>query len=217
LGKERSYEQWQLNQRLKNPQTDDNIRPWLSGLVRRHPNSAKELLQGVGQLEPKSWKTFYGNPDLGRCALCFFGLARAYRSMVLPSIIRNLLIPNARHNCDIYVHYYQQYEEVAGRKNRGGKVDPNEIFLLEQATRAVQRHYGPKLGRNVREPHVAFTYDTEDQFNGTRGVALKRYQQTTLPDGKPAYFPWKEKKRAGPHRVWTIWSSNGIPLSAPSS
>jgi hypothetical protein len=113
--------------------------------------------------------------------------------MVLPSIIRNVLIPNARHNCDIYVHYFQQYEEVAGRMNRGGKVDPNEIFLLEQATRAVHRQYGPQQGRNVREPHVAFTHDTEDQFNERRGVALKRYQQTTLPDGSPAYFPYKSK------------------------
>jgi hypothetical protein len=68
-----------------------------------------------------------------RCALCFFGLPRSYKELVLPSIEQNILIPNARHHCDIFVHYYFKREEAAGRYNLGGKIDPNEILLLETA------------------------------------------------------------------------------------
>lgn len=194
LGKERSQAQWKLNQRIQNPQSDDEIRPWLEGFVQRHPNSAQDLLENVGQLTKKSWKTFEGNPDLERCAFCFFGLPRAYRNMVLPSIVKNILIPNARHNCDVYVHFYEQYEEKSGRKNRGGKVDPHEVFLLEQATKAVQKRYGPRRGRNAgRIPLVEFTYDTEEQFMEKRGDALHRYHHTVKKDGTPAYYPWKTK------------------------
>jgi hypothetical protein len=125
-----------------------------------------------------------------RCALCFFGLPRAYKDMVLPSIVKNVLIPNARHNCDIYVHFYHQYEEKSGRKNRGGKVDPNEILLLGQAAKDVQKEYG--RGRNNhRTLHVAYTNDTEAQFLERRGDLLKKYHETVGPDGKPAYFPWR--------------------------
>jgi hypothetical protein len=125
-----------------------------------------------------------------RCALCFFGLPRAYKDMVLPSIVKNILIPNAHHNCDIYVHFYHQYEEKSGRKNRGGKVDPNEILLLGQAAKDVQKEYGS--GRNNhRTLHVAYTNDTEAQFLERRGDLLKKYHETVGPDGKPAYFPWR--------------------------
>jgi hypothetical protein len=41
--------------------------------------------------------------------------------MVLPSIVKNVLMPNARHNYDVYVHFYEQYEAMAGKKNRGDK------------------------------------------------------------------------------------------------
>jgi hypothetical protein len=195
LGKERGEDQWLAHNRIQHAETDDGdgIRSWLAGFDRQLPNSAKELLKEVGQLEPKSWKTFYGNPNTERCALCFFGLPRAYRYMVLPSIVRNLLIPNARHNCDVYVHFYQQYEEVAGRKNRGGKVDPTEVFLLEQAVKAVYRKYGPTEGRNVHTPQIAYTYDTEVQFWDKRRATIERYHHTMNADGKPAYYPYGAK------------------------
>jgi hypothetical protein len=192
---ERSIERWRQSQNLKNAETDDAITPWLEGFVQQSPERARQLLQGVGQLELlTSWHAYEGNPVKDRCAFLFFGLPRAYRNMVLPSIVRNLLIPNARHNCDVYVHFYEQYEEVAGRKNRGGAVDPREIFLLQHAVRAVNHKYGPKSGRNAnREPIVAFTHDTEAEFWEKRGEALKRYHDTVGPDGNPAYYPWRAK------------------------
>ena len=194
LGKERSQEQWELQTKLKNAQVDHSIQPWLSGFFKFHPHVAPEVLQGVGELESKSWRTFQGNPNLDRCALCFFGLPRAYRSMVLPSVVRNVLMPNARHSCDVYVHFYSQKQEAAGRKNRGGKINPDEIFLLERAAKAVQKLYGPKYGRNAnREPMVRFVYDTEEQFLEKRGASLQRYHNTVTKDGKPVYYPWAAK------------------------
>ena len=41
-----------------------------------------------------------------RCAICLFGLPRAFESLVLPSLVKNVVRPNARHGCDYFVHYY---------------------------------------------------------------------------------------------------------------
>jgi hypothetical protein len=123
------------------------------------------------------------------CALLFFGLPRAYKEMVLPSIVQNILIPNARHECDIYVHYYHQRAETAGRYNPGGAIDPDDIFLLKQAAIDVAKHHG----YGGRLPHVAFVNDTELSFGKKRGTSLDKYQNTTDKKGRPLYFPWKDK------------------------
>lgn len=208
----RSIDQYFSRQSIVNPQTSNAMQPWLGGFVKnmmkessfdpsrqQHGNNppsttAADLLEGVGKLQPKSWYTYDGPPNQDRCALCFFGLPRAYKTMVLPSIVRNLLLPNARHNCDIYVHHYKQYEEVAGRRNRGGKINPDDIFLLEAAVQQVAATHGPKDGRNAnRIPNVAFTYDTDAMFLEKRKDLLDKYHNTMGPDGKPAYFPWGTK------------------------
>lgn len=202
---ERSLYKWEQYQNIKNPEYDDSIVPWLAGFVQKHnkhPQSASILLQDVGKLSASklSWYPYEGDPTQERCALLFFGLPRAYRNMVLPSIIRNILIPNARHNCDVYVHFYEQYLEPAGRKNRGGSVNPGEIFLLEHAVRAVYHTYGPSASsssysRNAnREPIIAYTHDTEQQFWDRRRQQIHKYHTTMTSDGQhPAYYPWKAK------------------------
>lgn len=186
---------------------DDVIQPWLEGFVKgtdfqsapfslferkgRYQVSSHQLLQGVGQLQPKSWYPHIGPPKQDRCALCFFGLPRAYKLMALPSIVRNLLIPNARHNCDIYVHYFKQFSEEKGRRNRGGIINPDDVFGLELAAKNVSKRFGPIDGRNAhRIPNIAFTYDTDEQFLERRKTALARYHNTLGVDGRPAYFPW---------------------------
>jgi hypothetical protein len=204
----RSIEEYTTSRSIANPQISNVIQPWLDGFIKnmnqasfdfmQHGNApsttGKDLLKGVGQLQPKSWYTYHGPPNQDRCALCFFGLPRAYKTMVLPSIVRNLLIPNVRHNCDIYVHHYKQYEEEAGRRNRGGKINPDDIFLLEAAAKQVAEIHGPKDGRNAhRIPNIAFTYDTDAMFLEKRKALLDKYHNTMGPDGKPAYFPWGTK------------------------
>jgi hypothetical protein len=186
-GDQRSIEEFNKANEISNPQTDDDIRPWLSGFARENPEEAPILLNKVGELWPKSWQPIR-NPQ--RCALNFFGLPRAFREMALPSIIRNLLVPNARHQCDIYVHFFDQYKEGEGRKNKGGTIDPRDIFFLRQAAVAVARRHGPKEGRL---PTVEFTHDSEDDFWSKRGEALRKYHTTLNDDGMPAYFPWNAK------------------------
>mmetsp|Transcript_42750 Transcript_42750/g.103395 ORF Transcript_42750/g.103395 Transcript_42750/m.103395 type:complete len:823 (+) Transcript_42750:110-2578(+) len=190
---------------LSSPQVSKAMQPWLNGFLTNDDVSPlnnheaiigakNDLLANVGKLQPKSWQTYDGPENKERCALCFFGLPRAYKTMVLPSIVRNLLIPNARHNCDIYVHYYKQYEEEAGRRNRGGKINPDDIFLLEEAAKETAVQYGNKDGRNAgRVPSIQFTYDTDDMFLEKRKELLDKYHNTMGPDGKPAYFPWGTK------------------------
>ena len=140
------------------------------------------------------------DPNQNRCALCFFGLPRSFETMVLPSIVKNLLIPNAHHNCDIFMHFYEIYEEGAGRKNQGGKLDPRQVYLLEQAVQTVQaQHHGHQNGHASsdthhpfhRAPTVSFINDTEAGFWKKRGAIIAKYQNTThRTTGRPVYFPY---------------------------
>jgi hypothetical protein len=203
----RSLDQFEKQSAGASQQTDDDeIRPWLEGFHQNPPRplrhilstttiSAQSFVKEVGQLQPKSWTTYEGDPNQERCALLFFGLPRAFKSMVLPSIVKHVLIPNARHNCDVYVHFFEQYEEAAGRKNRGGTVDPHEVYLLEKAVQDVQDKYGPPPGaRTYRTPTVSFTYDTEADFWKARGAIIAKFQNTTKPeDGLPMYFPYEAR------------------------
>jgi len=116
-----------------------------------------------------------------RCALCFFGLPRSYQSLVLPGIINNVFTPNADNKCDVFVHYYHQDEEAAGRKNKGGKMNASEIFLVENAARSI-------LGSNTT---VIIVNDTDASFREGRKYQIERYQNALGKDGFPAYFPYK--------------------------
>ena len=137
--------------------------------------------------------------------------------MVLPSIIKNILRPNARHNCDVYVHYYKQDIEQPGRRNRGGILRPDDIFLLENAVNDVAQEYHHYENENENNadananaiisspaftpPIVAFTHDTPEQFNDRRSEQIRRYRDETMTimneDGTNVttrkYFPWKAK------------------------
>jgi hypothetical protein len=54
-------------------------------------------------------------PPEERCAINLFGLPRSFQSLVLPSFIENVIWPNAAHNCDYFVHYFNLTQEAAGR------------------------------------------------------------------------------------------------------
>jgi hypothetical protein len=125
----------------------------------------------------------------GQCALLFFGLPRAYKTMVLPSIKRYLLEPNARHHCDVYVHYFHKMSESAGRRNRGGTIDPKEIFLLEGVARNISS--SPDDNTDETPILVEFDSDTDESFQELLGSTLQKYHDTLGKDGKPAYFPYR--------------------------
>jgi len=240
----RDAKKFEEHQKLSYPaETDDEIQPWLEGFLngdsaktikRKKDNNINSnesninnnavLLEGVGQLEPKSWQPVMTNDNNNnmdknenkkKCALLFFGLTRSYKTMVLPSIIKNILRPNARHTCDVYVHFYKQDAELPGRRNRGGSLRPDDIFFLKDAAHSVARDYYENDGRHsiiqydddtrpaFTPPIVAFTHDTPEQFNDRRSEQLRRYRDDTTTiltaedQGtnvtKRAYFPWAAK------------------------
>ena len=56
--------------------------------------------------------------DEFQCAICFFGLPRSYKEMVLPNIVKNVLEPNHKYNCDVFVHFDARWKDHrAARKN----------------------------------------------------------------------------------------------------
>lgn len=135
-----------------------------------------------------------GNNKSNRCALCFFGLPRSYATMVLPSIEKHILKPNANHLCDIFVHYFHQSEEAAGRYNIGGSINPDEILLLQSSVEQLyrRRHYGNSTVVNeMPKLTILFANDTNETFYDKRSSKLHRYHTTLDRKGKQVYFPWK--------------------------
>eukprot|EP00980_Cylindrotheca_fusiformis_P020461 scaffold7514_cov67-Cylindrotheca_fusiformis.AAC.1 len=135
-------------------------------------------------------------PEHERCALCFFGLPRSYKTLVLPSIVEHVLKTNQNYNCDVFVHFFHKHKENAGRLNRGGKIDPNEIFLLEQA---VQEHLSlssshPSNTNTNSTTTIQFIQDTDEEFLEKRKKELHRYHTTkNTYDGNLSYAAWKAK------------------------
>ncbi|KAL7574659.1 hypothetical protein ACA910_003006 [Epithemia clementina (nom. ined.)] len=69
------------------------------------------------------------------CAINLFGLPRAFKSLVLPSLKTNLIPFNP--SCDYFVHYYNKTFEPGGRSGAGGAIHPNDVQLLTEAVHAV--------------------------------------------------------------------------------
>mmetsp|Transcript_28193 Transcript_28193/g.39660 ORF Transcript_28193/g.39660 Transcript_28193/m.39660 type:complete len:445 (+) Transcript_28193:39-1373(+) len=175
--------------KLFNLKSGDEIHPWLD-------HFQGENIDPSGRHDQKSFLRD------GQCALNFFGLPRSFGDMVLPSIIKNVLKPNARYGCDVYVHYYKQDKEEAGRMNEGGELSTDDVFLLEDAVRTISQEYYaeengmlPEKSRPAyRIPNVAFAHDTAEDFLNCRSEQLHKYQtETILLEGKSAlkYYPWK--------------------------
>jgi len=211
----RNSQHFQQQQKLKyTPENDDEILPWLEGFLNTQTNNtvAHELLRDSGKLAPKSWKPIFSNTDIDdRCALLFFGLTRSYKDMVLPSIVENILKPNARHRCDVFVHFYAQETEDPGRRNFGGPLQPDDIGLLEDAVQTIARNYYESTMQRENEmlspvpsyepPIISFAHDTLESFLERRKKQLDRYQREETifrhDNGTesiiPAYFPFRAK------------------------
>lgn len=109
-------------------------------------------------------------PRNERCAFNFYGLPRSFSTMTLPSVVENILIPNALLDCDVFVYYHHLTSEEAGRSGDGGSLNPNEVLLLEEAMRQVgARAYGP-----VYSPIIRFGHYTDFDFLSTYSTFLNR-------------------------------------------
>eukprot|EP00980_Cylindrotheca_fusiformis_P012226 scaffold2978_cov54-Cylindrotheca_fusiformis.AAC.1 len=136
-----------------------------------------------------------------RCSLNFFGLPRSFKSMVLPSIVKNVLLPNAQYNCDVFVHYFHQSEEGQGRYNDGGKIDPTEILLLKDAVESTFRSMPESFQKQQQQNEAAsssrpvvvkFVHDTDEEFMKKRRRNIWRYKHAYDDEGNQLYFPWEK-------------------------
>ena len=137
------------------------------------------------------------------CAICFFGLPRSFQLLVLPSIIRNVLIPNKQNKCDIYMHYFQVGVEESGRSGYGGKINPDDVLLLKNAVKDV--YNGNNMNQPMNElPYVSITNDTSESFFQKRGTLLEKYRSVKGKDGNYLYFPWMAKTYTFPTSIDNI-------------
>lgn len=137
-----------------------------------------------------------------RCAINFFGLPRAFENIVLPSLIKNVIIPNAKHNCDYFVHYYQLDHEVGGRSGLGGAIHPEKVRLLE---REVLKYHPNNLPR----PIIKFIVGQEEDFWNEYQPLLDKIHSTKDEKGNPLYFPFKAQtyKKQTVDNLIKMWHS----------
>lgn len=127
----------------------------------------------------------YSNNNQRKCAINFWGLPRAFESLVLPSIEENILKINAKYNCDYFVHFYILKEEVAGRSGGGGHIDPYEVYKL---TDAVARHSYASSDNN-NKPAVSFVSTQDQEFWTKYQPLIDKIRNTVDEHGKHLYFP----------------------------
>jgi hypothetical protein len=128
-----------------------------------------------------------------RCAINLFGLPRSFASLVLPSMITNVIKPNRDYHCDYFVHYYNVTSEAPGRSGAGGDIDPNEILLLEQAVAAVYDVNGTSSSSSSSPSRIVvrFISDSDNDFQAKYGEFLNMVHTTQDSQGRLLYFPWK--------------------------
>ena len=115
-----------------------------------------------------------------RCALNFYGLPRAFKDLVLPSLIKNVIIPNIQYDCDYFVQIYNVTHEPPSRSGKGGPIMPEDVYLLREAVHWIAVRAGRRL------PHVDFTLDTDERFERKHAELLQKIRKT----GKNP-FHWK--------------------------
>jgi len=138
-----------------------------------------------------------------RCAIAFFGLPRAFESLVLPSIEQNVIQPNAAYHCDYFVQYYYLTDEPSGRSGGGGHINPDEILQLKQAV--LKANTDPK-----RQPTVAFVMDKEEDFWKQYSPLIHKIRTFNDTQGRFLYYPWKARTYKHPYttdNIVKMWHS----------
>ncbi len=152
------------------------------------------------------------------CAILLFGLPRAFKDFVLPSLEKNVIGPNARYGCDYFVHYYQQDSEESGRSGNGGVIRSEDIFLLEDSVAKVHQVYNQKNNStSVSIPTVTFVSDTNETFWKSRWKEIQHYRTAKNEDGQYAFFPYGERTYEYPgtldnivkqwHSINSVWEA----------
>ena len=124
------------------------------------------------------------------CALLFFGLAKQFRSIVLPSIQESILSRNAE--CDIFAHTYKIKETDNPRNGE------SHVVLHTEEVRGLT----PNL-----------TMDTDGSFGRARNVS---YYRTFFPTKKEFFWSYPTsmdnmiKQWHSIERVWNLMEASGV-------
>jgi hypothetical protein len=149
-----------------------------------------------------------------RCAINIYGLPRAFASIVLPSLVRNVIKPNAAYNCDYFIHYYNLTTEVSGRSGQGGDVNPQEILLLRE--QVLQEHAKAHPDKPTPTSSVIYAVSQEGDFWKQYSHLIHKIHNAKDADGNYLYFPWKAKTYTFPttvdniikmwHSIQSVWN-----------
>jgi hypothetical protein len=130
--------------------------------------------------------------------------------LVLSSLIRkNVLSPNAKYNCNFFVHYYQLEQEASGRSGQGGAIHPKQVLMLKE--HVLQQQQKMHSSSPSRIPTVQFTVTHEVEFWKQYQPFLDKIQHTKDPSGKhPLYFPCRARTYKNPtttNNIIKMWHS----------
>lgn len=133
-----------------------------------------------------------GNPP---CAINFYGsslsnIASSYETLVLPSIVKNIILPNVGYECDYFAHYYidnGSNNEDEGKENDKEDEDedshPTEAVLLQEQMDLIARK--KKLSR---VPSVAYVQETgEDIMKKYEGL-IRDQMMLTSNNSEPIQY-----------------------------
>jgi hypothetical protein len=112
---------------------------------------------------------------------------------------------NKNYNCDYYVHVYNKSFEEPGRSGTGGPINPEDVYLLEDALQMVYNGY-----RKSKMPTLDIVFETEEDFQRIRSNELKAMTEG-WPRGKNPYAFFDRdtfhnilKMWHGQERVWEL-------------
>ena len=153
------------------------------------------------------------------CAWLLYGLPRSFATMVLPSLVRNIFLPNAHYHCHVYVSYHALTTpyEPSGRSGHGGPIDSRQVFLLQYAVQQVYEFYWhewrhtvaaadaaadassssssftsiPPLPPPPPPPTIQFTSYNDEELWQQHGDLLNKTRYAKDEQGRLLYFPWE--------------------------
>lgn len=144
--------------------------------------------------------TFSAAKGRQRCAILIHGTPRSFLSIVLPTLERNVIKPNARYNCDYFVQFHvQNYDEVPSYPGRSGFAYSNDTYQLEQVVLTAAHDVN-----SAYNPTIRFVTSTnEEVFNRHEEFLLKTH---LLKDkgGNWLYFPDKIRSWDGLQLAWDL-------------
>uniref|UniRef100_A0A7S2Y3W3 Uncharacterized protein n=1 Tax=Entomoneis paludosa TaxID=265537 RepID=A0A7S2Y3W3_9STRA len=129
-----------------------------------------------------------------KCAIILFGLPRAFRRLVLPSLRQHVIRINAeKYKCDWYAHWYNDTREMPSRSGQGGELD--SIPTLKQALEKTILHY------HHHDPRIQFTTDSNTTFWESYGPLIqkiltekgqRKFRKEHAVDPRLLYWPVKD-------------------------